>query len=162
MSRRLLAPCAKVGDRVLRRAAIGGLVSTPTLNSRMYISKHRISPVALEHNPKGYCRCVECGEKRGQRPAPGQRTRVKRSESCQQSTQIREISHSLTDRWSLRAHVWLRKHRADFDGEIRENLPPEQAQHAVDLLIGCGPGSLTHDVLAEARCAKLCTGYKFV
>jgi hypothetical protein len=45
--------------------------------------------------------------------------------------------------------VWPRKHRADFDGEIRENLPPEQAQHAVDLLIGCGPGSLTHDVLAE-------------
>ncbi len=64
-------------------------------------------------------------------------------------TQIRKISHSLTDRWSLRAHVWPRKHRADFDGEIRENLPPEQAQHAVDLLIGCGPGSLTYDVLAE-------------
>jgi len=45
--------------------------------------------------------------------------------------------------------VWPRKHRADFDGEIRENLPPEQAQHAVDLLIGCGPESLTYDVLAE-------------
>ena len=64
-------------------------------------------------------------------------------------TQIRKINHSLTDRWSLRAHVWPRKHRADFDGEIRENLPPEQAQHAVDLLTGCGPGSLTYDVLAE-------------